>query len=104
MSARREELTRRLSEGSELRDGPLDTPCLVWTKGDSGTGRGGGYGRISIDGQMCAAHRVAWMNVHGFLPAKKQLDHLCENRACINPAHLEPTTNRQNNRRKGRHS
>jgi hypothetical protein len=80
--------------------GPLDTPCWLWTGPDSGGGRGGGYARMSLDGQTVAVHIVMWTNAHGFVPGHKQLDHLCRNRLCVNPAHLELVTHKQNQKRR----
>lgn len=76
------------------------TPCWIWTGADSGGGRGGGYGRIAIDGHSSAVHRVVYTMVHGYLPAKRQVDHLCQNRLCCNPEHLEDVTHKQNQRRR----
>lgn len=76
------------------------TGCWVWTGPTSGTGRGGGYPRMSLDGQTVAVHIVAWTNAHGFVPGRKQLDHTCRNRLCVNPAHLELVTHRENQRRR----
>jgi hypothetical protein len=67
----------------------LYSRSLIWQGPTSGTGRGGGYGRMCLDGQTVAVHLVAWTNEYGFIPGKKQLDHLCNQRLCWNPAHLE---------------
>lgn len=61
--------------------------CWPWT----GT-PDNGYGRFWAGGKSLLAHRVAWILKHGDVPPGKQLDHLCRNRACCNPAHLEPVT------------
>lgn len=80
--------------------GPLDTSCWLWTGPDSGGGRGGGYPRMALDGQTVAVHIVMWTNAFGFVPGKKQLDHLCRNRRCVNPAHLELVTHKLNQKRR----
>jgi hypothetical protein len=45
------------------------------------------------------AHRFSYELEHGPIPAGKQLDHLCENKSCVSPAHLEPVTIKENSRR-----
>ena len=74
--------------------------CLIWKRGHSGTGRGGGYGRVNIDGGTMAVHRVMYALVHGPIPPKKQIDHMCKNRLCCNPDHLEMVTHKENQRRR----
>lgn len=82
----------------------LSTPCWLWTGAHSGRGKGGGYGRVSWLGRTVAVHRLVFFLIRGRWPWKRQLDHLCETRACCNPDHLEPVTNRVNNRRRVRRS
>lgn len=78
----------------------LESECWIWQGSDSGTGRGGGYGRMSLNGSTVAVHIVMYVNEFGFVPGKKQIDHLCSNRMCCNPAHLEMVTHKQNQRRR----
>lgn len=75
-------------------------PCMLWTGPTSGNGRGGDYPRMSLDGQTVAVHIVSWTNEHGFVPGKKQLDHICRRRRCVSHQHLELVTHRENQKRR----
>jgi hypothetical protein len=58
-----------------------------------------GYGVISTAGKMHLAHRFVYEKEVGPIPAGLTLDHLCRNRKCVNPEHLEPVTIGENARR-----
>jgi hypothetical protein len=50
-----------------------------------------GYGNFWAEKGRCVlAHRYAWETLVGPVPAGMVLDHLCRNRACVNPDHLQP--------------
>lgn len=67
--------------------------CWVWQGGLSSNG----YGTFSgSEHGTVAAHTYAYRDKQGFIPAGLELDHLCRNRACVNPAHLEPVTHQVN--------
>lgn len=80
------------------------SPCHLWTGPHSGNGRGGGYGRMCLDGQTVATHLAAFTHYYGYIPSKKQVDHLCNNRLCCNPQHLELVTHLTNQRRRASRS
>lgn len=66
--------------------------CWVWTAATYPNG----YGEFGIEGRTCLVHRVAWELLVGPIPDGLDLDHLCRNRLCVNPDHLEPVTRREN--------
>ena len=82
-----------------VRVGPGDSPCWHWVGATTGDD---GYGSVSVCGRTRRAHRVSFLAYRGSIPEGMDLDHLCRNRACINPEHLEPVTRRTNTLR-GKH-
>lgn len=102
---RRDQIRAKLRARSHEEQAPawLDPslgPCRLWDGPTSGEGRGGGYGRMSLDGQTVAVHIVSFVNENGYVPGKKQLDHLCRRRLCWNDKHLEMVTHKRNQKRR----
>ena len=60
--------------------------CWVWM----GFRNTWGYGTIKVRGEILLAHRVSYEEFVTAIPEGLEIDHLCRNRMCINPAHLEP--------------
>lgn len=69
--------------------------CWVWQHAPSDTG----YGTKRVNGKTMLAHRWMYERQVGPIPVGLELDHLCRNRACVNPEHLEPVTHRINSLR-----
>lgn len=71
--------------------------CWLWR----GQVSRAGYGqfRVARPDRMLLAHRWSYAHHVGPIPEGLELDHLCRVRQCVNPAHLEPVTPRENQRR-----
>lgn len=99
MSGKRNYPAERCAPGTPTIDRLLfwvredENGCWIWqaAKKDSG------YGVIQVDGKLKYAHRVAYEEFVADIPDGLTIDHLCRNRACVNPfGHLEPVPHRVN--------
>lgn len=96
--------TDLLSRANEKKRKPLLPRVWAKTKVDPETGcwtyTGSrlpeGYGRIGYRGKPWLVHRAVYTEVVGPIPDGFQIDHLCRNTSCCNPAHLEAVTQREN--------
>lgn len=68
--------------------------CHVWQLSTDGR-----YGTAVRDGLLYKAHRLYWEDINGAVPPGFELDHLCGNERCVNPAHLQLVTRREHVRR-----
>lgn len=96
-------LAERIAQNID-KNGPIPInrpdlgPCWLW----NGTIDRNGYGQMGIGSLTDAsrrtvrAHRISYEVARGPIPGDLCLDHLCRVHRCVNPAHLEPVTNREN--------
>lgn len=71
--------------------------CWLWT------GSGQPYGNFKFGGRDHLAHRFAYEDMVEQIPSGLTLDHLCMNKKCVNPAHLDPVPHVVNARRRDSH-
>ncbi len=71
---------------------PDEASCWQWEASKYPAG----YGQFYTKGGLVPAHRFAWELTYGAIPDGAQVDHVCHNRACINPGHLRLATNALN--------
>jgi hypothetical protein len=102
---------RKWRYGDPLAGGPfMDEPATkrfarLYTISDSGcwewTGALDrlGYGQVHWQGRRQRAHRAVYEATGNVIPDGLELDHLCRNKRCVNPSHLEPVTHSENLRR-----
>lgn len=75
----------------------VDTATGCWNWTGAVNWKRGGYGTVTLTGRKTtSAHRLTYELVVGEIPTGLDLDHLCRNRLCVNPKHLEPVTRREN--------
>jgi hypothetical protein len=86
-------MTRFLSK-IELKD----NGCWDW----KGSKTKEGYGRFAFNKIMVIAHRFSYEVHKQCIPIGMEIDHLCKNRSCVNPEHLEVVTHTTNIRRSDR--
>ena len=77
--------------------------CWEFIGNGRGSGKsakdGQGYGQLWHNGKRTMAHRWAYEHYVGPLDPNDQVDHLCRNKKCCNPDHLEPVSQYENMRR-----
>jgi hypothetical protein len=73
----------------------LDGDCWTWT----GAATGNGYGSVGHEGRTRSTHKLSYELLIGPVPEGLQIDHVCLNKLCCNPSHLEPVTGLENVRR-----
>lgn len=76
-----------------------DNGCWIWQLAKSSDG----YGNYEVEGKHIGAHRFYYLKAGNTIEKGKQLDHLCKNRLCVNPKHIEVVTQTENIRR-GKHT
>jgi hypothetical protein len=72
--------------------------CWLWT----GATTSSGYGNFKVDSGWDTAHRYSWRTLIAPIPGELTIDHLCANKLCVNPWHMQVVTRSENSRRANR--
>ncbi len=86
------DLSFPIRENHSLEDRGHSSPCWIW----QGVTQSGGYGTAAHHGWRGMAHRLYYEAYKGGIPDGMDIDHLCRERSCVNPDHLEPVTHLEN--------
>lgn len=78
----------------------VEGDCWLWTGGQSVNGYGSCLDYLAETPRTTYAHRLSWRIHRGEIPEGLQIDHLCRNKLCVNPDHLEPVTQSENLKRR----
>lgn len=82
-----ERFTEKIAEPSDNHN-----DCWEW----NGSKTGNGYGQIWLNRKNTAAHRLSHELFIGPIPEGHAVDHLCRNRLCVRPDHLQALSHREN--------
>lgn len=85
-------LRAKITSRITVEDRGHSTPCWISDRAQQPNG----YTKLGYLGRTWLTHRFAFTVFVGEIPSDLQLDHLCSQRACCNPDHLEPVTCREN--------
>lgn len=66
--------------------------CWEWTGASSGRG----YGVLRVEGKNIYSHRLSYELHNGKIPEGNYIDHICGNKSCVRPSHLQSVTPREN--------
>ena len=81
-----------LADLVKRRSSSMPTDCWIYT----GYIDKDGYGSVMMNRKVYRVHCAVYEHFRGVIPEGLEIDHLCRNRACANPDHLEPVTRRIN--------